>query len=354
MINKVKKMAERHKLKQWQKELDDLSETTGIALEDVCGYLGVSYNRDIGFYVKLPKKRRTMIGIGMAYKQPVGVINRWITSYAMKRRLYSKDISEDMVWIYLINRNLSGADGEDNLFAQYERYQEAAFETYLSIWSEIVTGAADTSDVDRQLSGIAGNDLEELKNFVINNLDSFKTAYGKPRKMLARYVDCILTTNGKAGSGDGRDALISLRGWLDDSMINYLSGSSETINVTDIKTGSRAAGIKHVPKNRKSHIALALSLGLTRGETDEYLELMGYLPLREEDPEDSVLIKELDRWDEEHPLQRLYKEKFINDNDSIEMSAEDELQAVSDMLMLRQDLKEQYKRRKMKFQYSRL
>lgn len=347
-------MAERHKLRQWQKELDDLSERTGISLDDVCVYLGVSYNRDVGFYVKLPKKRRTIIGIGMAFGQPVDVINRWITSYAMKRRLYSKDISEDMIWIYLINRNCATGGGDVNLYKQYERYQEAAFETYLSIWREIVAGASDTSDVDRQLSEIAGSDFDDLKNFVINNLDSFKTAYGKPRRMLARYVDCILTTNGKAGSGDGKDSLISLRGWLDDSMINYLSGSYETINVTDIKTGSRVPGIKHIPKNRRSHIALALSLGLTRGETDEYLELMGYLPLTEEDPDDSVLIRELDRWDEEHPLQRLYKEKHINDNETIEMSAEDELQAVSDMLMLRQDLKEQYKRRKMRFLYSRL
>ena len=78
MFNRVKKMAESRKLKQWQKELTQLSEETGLSFDYVCDYLGVSYSRDIGFYAKIPKKRRTVIGIGMAFGQPLDVINRWI------------------------------------------------------------------------------------------------------------------------------------------------------------------------------------------------------------------------------------------------------------------------------------
>ena len=47
----------------------------------------------------------------------------------------------------------------------------------------------------------------------------------------------------------------------------------------------------------------------------------------------------------------MFKEKYINGDDSIQMEAEEEHQAVSDMLMLRQELRDQYKRRKLKFDY---
>lgn len=350
--NKVKKVADSHKLKQWQKELDDLTEKTGITLEQVCDYLGLSYKRDIGFYVKLPKKRRSVIGIGMAFRQPLEVINRWIVSYCMKRRLYSKDISEDMIWIYLINLNRSRSVSDINYFLKYESYQEAAFATYLTLWNEVTAGSVATGDVDEQLSDIGANDeIDALKNFVINNIDSFKTAYAKPRRMLAQYVECILRTNAKADSKGKRSSLISLRGWLDDSMINYLSGSVETINVTDIKSGLRVSDIKQIPKSRKSHISLALALGMTNEEIDRYLELMGFLTLDNNDPDEAILIKELHKWDDEHPLQREFKEIFINGNESVQMPLEDELQAVSDMLMLRQDLNDRYRIRKMKFDY---
>lgn len=351
MLNKVRKMIERQKIKQWQNELTEITLKTGITLQDVCDYLDLNYNRDVGFFVKIPKKRRMMIGIGMAFGQPLDVINRWITTYAGKRKLYSKDISEDLIWIYLINTNSGRSDKEINYFKLYESYQEAAFETYMTIWNEVTAGSSDTEDVDRQLSQIGDAvGVDELKEFVINNIDSFKTAYSKPRRMLAKYVKCLLNTKGKDDK-DGKTSLISLRGWLDDSMINYLSGSTDTVNVTDLKTGSRIPDLKHIPKNRKSHISLALALGMTVCEINQYLEMMGYIPLDEEDIDDAVLIKELNKWDEEHPLQKIYKKKYIEEDDNIDMTLEEEQRAANDMLMLRQDLKDQYKRRKLKFVY---
>lgn len=352
VASKVRRMINSHKLKKWQKELTAASESSGISFEEVCDYLGLSYNRDLGFYVKLPKRRRTIIGIGMALKQPLDVINRWITYYGMKRRLYSKDITEDLIWIYLINRNINDAFSGTNYFDLYEECLQVAFETYLAIWNSIIKSSADTSDVDRQIAEISSsNEIEDLKQFVINNIDSFKTAYTKPRKMLSEYLQCILTINGKNEDGEKDSSLISLRGWLDDSMINYLSGSTSTINVTDRKTGERVPAIKQVPKSRKAHISLAMALGMTVEEIDRYLELMGYMPLSEEDPKDRTLILALEKWEDEHPLQRALKDKYIDGDEHIEMDHEDELQAVSDMLMLRQELKEQYRRKKLKFDY---
>ena len=352
MISKVKRIMDSRKLRQWQKELQQLSDETGITLEDVCRYLGVTYTRDIGFYVKLPMKRRTIIGIGMAYKLPLERINRWITYYGMKRRLYSKDICEDMIWIYLIRRNANDPDREINYFALYDECRQAAFETYITLWDEITFGSIDTSDVDRRLEEITVSpEAGDIKDFVINNLDSFKTAYSKPRRLLAQYLECIRKTNVVAGSKGKSDSLISLRGWLDDSMINYLAGDPETIHVKDRITGKRVSDFKKIPKSRKAHIATALALGMTRGEIDQYLELMGYMPLDEEIPNEDILIKALDKWDDEHPLQRLFKEKYINGDDSIELEPEEENQAASDMLMLRQELRDEYRRRKLKFEY---
>ena len=187
MVTRVKKMADSRKLKQWQKELDELSEQTGVSLDEVSSYIGAEYKRDTGFYVKIPKKRRTIIGIGMAFGQPLDTINRWITYYGLKRRLYSKDITEDLIWIYLINRNVNDRTGGVNYFSLYEECQQIAFETYMTIWSEITSGSIDTADMDRQIAQIAAKEeLDSLKNFVIDNIDSFKTAYAKPRKMLAQ------------------------------------------------------------------------------------------------------------------------------------------------------------------------
>ena len=353
-LEKVRKMVDSRKLKQWQKELTTLTEETGTSLEDICDYLGLSYNRDIGFYVKLPKKRSTYIGIGLALKQPVDVINRWIVTYGNKRRLYSKDISEDLVWIFLIERNRSGNESDTNYYKLYDSFQQAAFETYISIWSDLISEYHDTADVDGKLREIqSGDDYNALKNFVINNIDAFKTAYARPRKLLEKYKDCILATNGKASGKQDGDALNSLRGWLDDSMINYLSGSAESNNVLDMKTGMRQHNTKKIPSSRKAHISLALALGMTVDEVSRYLELMGYGPLDPDDPNENILITELNKWDEEHPLQRAYKEKYLNGDTTVEMDTEDELQAVSDMLMLRQELMLQYKLRKIKFEYMR-
>ena len=342
----------KYKLKQWKKELNGLTEETGVSLEDICEYLGVSYERYTGFYVKLPMKRSTYIGIGMALGRSLSEINRWITYYGTKRRLYNKDISEDLVWIYLINRSLADRGSGINYYMMYDKCQELAFETYFTLWSDIMESSNDTADIDRKLEMIEyGDVLSDLKEFVVENVDSFKTAYAKPRKLLKKYVSCILETNGKASAKGKPDSLISLRGWLDDSMINYIAGSDETIHTVNMKTGVRTLDIKRVPKNRNAHIALAMALGMACPEINEYLELMGYYPLDEESEDEKYLIDAVNSWDENHPLQKEYKEKYIYGNSSVEMNDDDESQAVNDMLMLRQELRDEYRKRGKEFPY---
>ena len=355
MISKIKKMMDNRKVTQWQKELKQLSNDTGITFDDVCHYIGVEYSHDIGFYIKLPMKRRTIIGIGMAFKQPLEKINHWITYYGMKRRLYSKDVCEDMIWIYLIERNVNDPGREINYFNMYDICQEAAFETYMTFWNDLIGISEDTVDMDRRLKEIAlSSEICDIRKFVINNIDSFKTAYAKPRKLLAQYLECIRKANVVSRNSGRSDSLISLRGWLDDSMINYLSGSPETIHVTDKITRQRSPRVKKIPKGRKFHITTALALGMTRRDIDQYLELMGYITLSEDNEEDNILIKALDKWESEHPLQRKFKDKYINGDDSIQLEPEEKRQAVSDMLMLRQELRDQYKKRKLKFDYMKV
>ena len=134
-------------------------------------------------------------------------------------------------------------------------------------------------------------------------------------------------------------------------MINYIAGSDETIHTVNMKTGVRTLDIKRVPKNRNAHIALALALGMSCREINEYLELMGYYPLDEESEDEKHLIDAVNSWDEKHPLQKKYKEKYIYGNSSVGMSAGDESQAVNDMLMLRQELRDEYRKNGKEFPY---
>ena len=86
-----------YRTKKWKQELKEIIENTGITFEDICDYIDIEYSSRPGFYKKLPKNRRTYIGIGMACKLPLETINRWIVKYGGKRKLYVKDVLNDLV-----------------------------------------------------------------------------------------------------------------------------------------------------------------------------------------------------------------------------------------------------------------
>ena len=87
-----------YRLKQWQKELRKYMGRTGVSEKEICEYAGLVYSDAAVFYNRLPKKRETYIGVGMALGQPLDTINRWIRKYGKKRELYVKDITADLVW----------------------------------------------------------------------------------------------------------------------------------------------------------------------------------------------------------------------------------------------------------------
>ena len=350
----MKNISNVQKLRSWKYTLDTLSEQTGTSLKEVAEYINAAYNEDgVSFYVKIPRKRSVYIGIGMAYRQPVEVINEWITSYGRKRKLYAKDISEDLVWIYLINANINDKSCGVNYFRKYEEYQSVAYAVFRERWDEIVLGSTDTADIEISLGQAEyGPEYDGLKAFVAEHMDAFKTAYAKPRTYLDLYVKSILTACRTHPTLNSLRSLNSLRGYLDDSMINFLSGNSETINVIDKKTGKRTINIKHVPKGRKKYINLCLALGMTAGDINHYLEIMGYPMLETESREEGVLTSALAEWESLHPIQRSFKQKYIEGDPSIRLTEEEEHQAVEQMLQLKSDLSEYYRRRDMVFTYS--
>lgn len=331
-----------HKLRSWRNTIDDLSAQTGMSLKDVCEYIGSAYNEDgVSFYVKLPRRRETYIGIGMAFRQTADVINSWITGYGGKRRLYAKDISEDLVWLYLINARLKDDTGEINYYRKYEDYQSAAYAVFRERWDEIVLGYVDTADVEISLGQAEfGPEYDGLRKYVAENMDAFKTAYAKPRSYLDRYVESILTTCRTHPTLNALRSLNSLRGYLDDSMINFLSGNSETINVIDKKTGKRTINIKHVPKGRRKYINLCLSLGMTCDDINKYLEMMGYSPLDIMDSEEGSLISKLTEWERNHPIQRAFKSRYIDGNTSVHLTEAEEHTAVEQMLQMKSEITE--------------
>ena len=346
--------------------IDSLVEETGRDLKWVCDYIGAVYNPNgVSFYIKLPRRRNSFIGIGMAFGQPLEVINEWIVRFGNKKRLYPKDVTEDLIWIYLINASASDPDGSRNYFRMYDECREAALTIYNELWNEIVSHDENTETVGSGLSDVMyDKDFRGLVDFVADHLDAFKTAYSKSRTYLDGFACTLLDTFRACGS-EKFAHLSDLRGWLDDSMINYLTGDSRMINVIDLATGKKTRRIKHVPKGKNTHISLCLALGMDHEETDKYLGMMGFSPLDSENKSESLLIKGLDKWEEAHPDIKALKDRCIGkktagaaDSCNSEWTAGrmardpgKDLKAAEDMLCLRQELKKFYRDEAVVFPY---
>ena len=350
----AKNTREAYMLRRWRNTLDCLAAETGMSLAEVCDYIGAAGSDGIPvFYVKLPRRRSTYIGIGMAFRQSADVINQWITEYAGKRRLYVKDISEDLVWLYLINANLNDNTGSANYFKRYEEYQSVAYAVFCERWEEIQLGFEDTADVEISLGQAEyGPEYEGIKAFVAEHMDAFSSAYAKPRGFLDTWLQQILATCREDPEQTAISSLNSMRGLLDDSMINFLSGDSTTINVTDRKTGKRIINIKRMPKSRHKYVSMCIALGMTAVDIDRFLEMMGYAPMDVSDKDEGRLLAALMEWENTHPLQRAYKNLHFMKDESSKLSPAEEYQAVKDMLQLRSDLDETYKKKGNVFTYA--
>jgi hypothetical protein len=341
-------------LRSWRSTLDSLVAETGTSLADVSEYIGLSCGSDAPvFYIKLPRRRSTFIGIGMAFRQPVEVINQWITNYAGKRKLYVKDISEDLVWIYLINANLNDTSGSRNYYMLYDEYQAVAYAVFRERWDEINMGFVDTADVEIRLGQADfGPEYDGIKAFVAENMDAFSSAYAKPRTFLDNWLQQILATCREDPEQTIITNLNSMRGWLDDSMINFLSGDCSTVNVIDRKTGKKCINIKRMPKNRRKYISMCMALGMTNDDIDRLLEMMGYAPIDVSDRDEGRLLAALTEWENTHPLQRAYKNLHFGADSSVRLTPEEEYRAVREMLQLRTDIAEVFNQKGYDFIYS--
>lgn len=340
-----------YRLKQWQRELRKYMERTGISQKEICEYAGLVYSDSAVFFNRLPKKRETYIGVGMALGQPLDTINRWIRKYGKKRELYAKDVTADLVWIYLIGANATDRESGRNYYKLFDQCADAVAQTYSRLWEDYIEHDEETAQVAAELSKVSFDEqFEGLISFVASHMDALKTAYAKPRRMLDQYVDMILE---HIPAKDNKEipTLSALRGYLDDSMINFLSGDSETIHALKRKSTQHVLNFKHIPKGRRSHISLALALGMTQDEVDKYLDLMGFFPLDAVDQQEGILINMLQAWEREHPLQSRLKRRVIDGDLSVEMTEEEEKLAVREMLLLRQDLSEGYSEMKMSCPY---
>lgn len=317
-----------YRIKKWRQELKEIVEKTDVTFEYICEYIGTECSGRPGFYRKMPKCRETYIGIGMACGMPLSTINRWIVKYGGKRRLYVKDALNDLVWIFLINVSFRNRDSDVNYYQKYEECQSEIEEIYHRIVDEADEDDFETVTIENSVEELLfDSDYNELKAFVRDNIAVFKSAYRKPKKYLNRYVENILRVENENRTKGRSWTLNTLRGYLDDSMINYLT-----------------TGTRYVPKNKKTHIAIALALGMTTDDINEYLELLGYSHLDGTHDEEGILMNLLDKWEAEHPFQRIFKDRYIKGESVIYLEKDEELQAVSDMLKLRSEIKEMYDR----------
>ena len=345
------------KVRRWRRTLDSLLAESGRDMKWLCDYTGKTYNENsVSFCEKLPKKRTTYIAIGMAFCQPLDVINQWITDYAAKRRLYVKDISEDLIWIYLIELNREHPDTDINYYRKYEECQSVAYAAYCEVWQAAVSDSLSTADLEVKLDKEEHDQgFKGLTRFISENIASFNTAYSRPREYLNNYLTSVFRTDYSGDDGKFTN-LSSLRGYLDDAMINFLSGDYTTINTFDRTTRRRSLRIKYVPKGRKFHISLCLALGMTVDEINEYLVMMGYAPLQEDDKTEGLLIRMLNEWDTAHPLQRAYKETLLSAH-SGQAEAEASFSLIAntafreELLFLREEMYNRFKDRGINFPY---
>ncbi|MBQ9015102.1 MAG: hypothetical protein IJ109_03185 [Firmicutes bacterium] len=325
-----------YRLKQWRSELNHCIEKSGVSIREICEKTGLTYSDDTAFFARLPRRRNTYIGIGMALGQPLETINRWISKYGGKRTLYAKDISEDLVWIYLIEANAADHPSQKNYYRLHESCADAVYRTYCALWQDYIEQDEGTVQLLEKLKNVSFDDeFQGLTEFVAGHMDAFKTAYARPRRLLADYTRMILehVSTGSAGAS----SLSVLRGYLDDSMLNYLSGDPETIHALERRSHRHSLSFKHVPKGKKSHIALALALGMT-SEIDRYLELMGFAPLDAVQQDEGILISVLEKWEREHPLQRRLKQMELEGDKSVTLTEGQIREALGEMLRLRQDV----------------
>ena len=192
---------------------------------------------------------------------------------------------------------------------------------------------------------------ERRKAFVAEHMDAFSSAYAKPRAMLDNWLQQIISTCREHPDETVISSLNSMRGWLDDSMINFLSGDASTVNVIDRKTGKRSINIKRMPKTRRKYIAMCMALGMTTDDIDPFLEMMGYATIDVSDSDEGKLLMALTEWENMHPLQRAYKNSHFKDLVSVDLSPAEEYRAVREMLQLRSDLAEAYKHKGYDFIY---
>ena len=256
----------------------------------------------------------------------------------------------------MIKLNQEQPDTGVNYYHKYEECQSVAYAAYCEVWEAAVSDSLSTADLEVKLDkeehdqGFAG-----LTRFISQNIDSFNTAYTRPREYLNSYLSSIFRTEGSGEDGKFTN-LSSLRGYLDDAMINFLSGDYTTINTFDRATRRRSLRIKYIPKGRKFHISLCLALGMTAREINCYLDMMGYAPLQEEDKAEGLLIKLLNEWDASHPFQRAYKETLLSAH-----SGQAEEKAPSsfgvntafreELLFLREEMYNRFKERQVPFPY---
>ena len=315
----------------------------GVDLEYVAEYIGAPFNgKETVFYAKLPQKRSRFIGIGMALRQPLDTINAWIRDYSNYHRLYVKDITEDLIWIYLIGLNQSISDGR-NCFRMYDECHEAALNVYTQMWDEFAHGSADTLVMDAAVRNVNYDDrFDGLREFIVDHIDAFRTAYAKPRRMLHQYLECILDPE---GNGKPARTLNSLRGDLDDSMINYLSGQTDTVRKNNQRTVFKA-----VPKSKKSHIRLCLALGMNADEINTYLTMMGFAPLKT-DGDEGRLSEMLRTWEKNRPVLEKYKNIRLGGCDNIELSPDQKRADAQEMIGLRNELQSEYSKQGSVFPY---
>ena len=79
---------------------------------------------------------------------------------------------------------------------------------------------------------------------------------------------------------------------------------------------------------------------MTLEDINRYLKMMGYAPLDIMDKNEGRLISRLTEWERTHPIQRAFKSKYIDGNNTVQLTETEEHSAVEQMLQMKSEITE--------------
>jgi len=322
------------RLWSWRSELKKLSKDTGLSMAGIAEDIGVKLSDTPGFYLKLPKEKETYVKLGLALKQPVEVVNKWIIKNTKSPALYAKD-PIDLIGIYFLNINYKQNCGFENSKRNIDFYT-SCLQTHKKDFrksnSAIIPSALSTAEIENDIKELYNED--DLLTYISTHREAFLSANKRSWELMRKkYIDIILSRINTLTEDVSKWTLYTLKDKciISPALHNYLCGDG-------YKT--------QVPRKKSTYIFYGLSLGMSLEQICTLLKTAGYDALNLNDDSDAfaefAMYQLLISWENNHPEAKKFRCKTFYNNTDIDMTPEEELEGIMQLFRQRQDITNEY------------